>query len=340
MVIYKFILSITVVEFTSSPPSEDSIIEFIEESGYSSFTKDLLPPELAATIEGMGLAGYSLVDYLSEVKNFFKSVKILRSLGRERLMQSVTEIHRPRVDGCKSTYKQTSKKSNDFSISVKVFGFGGGVAKKREYAITEEVECTGKCLKMEVPIEVEWQECKSLDWKGSVFSPKGLDESDDRKNIFVRCNILEIHDDLILKEIDDTIDECQKYTFSHIKNNLSSLRMSLHDLASKYRGGYSNPKDVEDKINFIDDNYYVKNHVFTREIPTATAITKNLSIRNGVVIECSLQGSIMGLEFGPKALIEYTKDVEFSYVLKGPHNYIGWTTGGEKNGLGYSWTWE
>jgi hypothetical protein len=100
-------------------------------------------------------------DICKKIIDFLQGVKVLRTVDIEHSELSIAEIHRPKIDGCKASCKLTYSLSTDFSISVKVFGIGGGASKGRKYGFADTIETADECLRLAVPVKIKWEECRT-----------------------------------------------------------------------------------------------------------------------------------------------------------------------------------
>jgi len=96
----------------------------------------------------------------SSIVDFFRGVKVVGSPTMEPSWVPIAEIHRPKVKDCVASLEQTSTKSREYSISVKVLGIGGGYSKSREFGIRTAIEASGECLQIVVPVTVKCEPCK------------------------------------------------------------------------------------------------------------------------------------------------------------------------------------
>jgi hypothetical protein len=71
-------------------------------------------------------------------------------------------------------------------------------------------------------------------------------------------------------------------------------------------------------------------------VPGGGKWTRTLSIENSQGTELSLETNVIGAQIGPKAVVKYLKQMNYSYTLVGPQDYIAYFP---KNSLAYYWYW-
>jgi len=113
----------------------------------------LLGPEEIATRPGLlgGFRGW--------LGNFFTGVRVVRRRPAETRWLPLTEIHRPKVEGCFSELKLGYEQAADYSFEVSVISTGGGASKGRKIGYSDTISCEGDCLRLELPVEVQVEEC-------------------------------------------------------------------------------------------------------------------------------------------------------------------------------------
>ncbi len=91
-------------------------------------------------------------------KDLARGVKTIRTVGKEVIPLTIAEIHRPKIQGCISKYAQSSQRGGNLSISIKIFGVGFGQDVTRTLGFSDEFEITQDCVRLTVPVNVEWEE--------------------------------------------------------------------------------------------------------------------------------------------------------------------------------------
>jgi hypothetical protein len=152
----------------------------------------VLAIELSRTYTSSDLRPESRFDSITHaIMDFLRGSKFVRSVGPQESFVTIAELHRPKIDGCKSSFTQTYTTSLDFSFSVKVFGIGGGVSKGRTYSFADSTEITKECIELVLPITIIWQEYKSRD---------GV--------TFYRADVENIGDDYVERVLKGPLDLC------------------------------------------------------------------------------------------------------------------------------------
>lgn len=126
---------------------------------------------------------------LERINDFLDDVKVGPSTEAE-IWVPIAEIHRPKVDGCVATFEKTSTSSHEHSISIKIFGIGGGYSKSRKFGTTDTIEASGNCLQIVVPVNVKWKPCQ-----------RGAEK-------FTRVDIEDIRNEPVGKELTAAADGC------------------------------------------------------------------------------------------------------------------------------------
>jgi hypothetical protein len=141
--------------------------KFVTMTSLSSYGLANLPPKEASRLffEEKGVDFESVSDRL---KDFWDSVKVLSESKEQITWLPTWEIHRPKIDGCTATLQKSSSTQTDYSLSVKVFGIGGGVSLSRNVGYKDTIEAEGECLQVRLPITITTQECISK--KGVKFT--------------------------------------------------------------------------------------------------------------------------------------------------------------------------
>ena len=152
------------------------------------------------------------------LKDFFRGITVVRSLGEEKSWIPFAEIHRPKVEGCTATYKQSYTGSSDFSVSVKVFGLGGGVGKTRQYGFADSTELSGECLELTLPVTINWEECRSIG--GTIFQ---------------RSSVKDIGKDYKEIELTARLDNCRCDPQVVEKNNWQVVRFDIPKATTRKR---------------------------------------------------------------------------------------------------------
>jgi len=93
------------------------------------------------------------------LRNFFDGVRVVRRRPTETMWIPLTEIHRPKVPGCVSELSLQYEQSADYSFEVSVVSIGGGAGKGRKVGYSDTISCEGDCLRLELPVEVQVEEC-------------------------------------------------------------------------------------------------------------------------------------------------------------------------------------
>lgn len=164
--------SITASPLVSEPSPLDTIEllgpkskKFVPPTMLYSYGVANLPEKAAAKlVQAYAKKGQTQVEVFdslsSSIVDFFRRVKVVGPPTMEQISVPIAEIHRPRVKDCVASLEQTSTKSREYSISVKVFGIGGGYSKSREFGIRTTIEASGECLQIVVPVTVKCEPCK------------------------------------------------------------------------------------------------------------------------------------------------------------------------------------
>lgn len=128
---------------------------FITRTSLRSYSLENLPPQ-----EAIGILGGKM-DFestLNRIRDFFSSVTVLSETENE-IWVPTWEIHRPKIEGCTATLQKASSTQTDYSLSIKIFGVGGGVTKSRSIGYKDSIEASGKCLQIRLPVKTVTQEC-------------------------------------------------------------------------------------------------------------------------------------------------------------------------------------
>lgn|SRR5689334_16446471 len=299
------------------------LLDFIQYEGYTEFAASLLPLELSESIRS-ALDGVNVEapDIFGIIKEFFKEIEILRTVGVEELNVPIMELHRPKVAGCKSTYQQIYNTSTDFSFNVKIFGFGGGASKEKDFSIEDTFETSTECLRLTIPVTVEWQECKSRY---------------EHTRVFLRSNITRIRNECDLISLGQDLDRCiirNGDSNSGLPQIKSQYYRGIRSRARLKWGRTLRASSQEENLRFKDTE-----DIYSVNIPDGVIATRKLTIRDGKSAEISLETKVGGTEIGPKAILKSNKTSEYTYTLVGPHRYRAILGGGETYGIGYYWTW-
>ena len=124
-----------------------------------------LPPKEATEL--FSKKEFDFESISNQLTDFFNSVTVLSESKEQKTWLPTWEIHKPKIKGCKATLEKSSSSETDYSLTVKVFGVGGGVNKSRKIGLKQSIEATGDCLQARLPITFTTQEC--LTKKGEKF---------------------------------------------------------------------------------------------------------------------------------------------------------------------------
>ena len=166
----------------------DESSNFIPLTSLRTYALTNLPPKEATELLNEKFDFESISNQLTD---FFNSVKVLSESTEQRAWLPAWEIHRPKKEGCKATLEKTSSEETAYSLTIKVFGVGGGVSKSRKVGIKQSIEAKGPCLQARLPITFTTQECVTK--KGEKF---------------IRANIKDIEPILSTTELMDDQDHC------------------------------------------------------------------------------------------------------------------------------------
>src|SRR2546425_1603366 len=157
-------------DLTFSPERLDdpTTLDFI--ASLNQPTLDAIFPELPRLLGGewSGLADDLipvLPKFRKKLRDWRQGVKVLSTSGPEQRMLTLTEIHRPRNEGCVTQLAISTARRKQYGFSVKVFGVGAGLGKQRGLVKKESFEAKGKCLNVQVPVTVRWEYCRARDGK-------------------------------------------------------------------------------------------------------------------------------------------------------------------------------
>jgi hypothetical protein len=101
---------------------------------------------------------YTTQNYIgvwSRIKDWFLGEET-EDLGSETQDICIGELHRPKVDKCISSFKQTYSSQSDYSIKIKVFGIGGGSDVSRTVGSSQTIKTDLNCIALTVPVTIEW----------------------------------------------------------------------------------------------------------------------------------------------------------------------------------------
>jgi hypothetical protein len=104
----------------------------------------------------------------NKLKGLWGSIRCGVESEEEIIWLPTWEIHRPKIKGCTATLQKSSNSQTDYSLSIKVFGVGGGVTKSRNVGYKNTIEADGECLQVRLPITITTQECSTK--KGEKFT--------------------------------------------------------------------------------------------------------------------------------------------------------------------------
>jgi hypothetical protein len=73
------------------------------------------------------------------------------------------------------------------------------------------------------------------------------------------------------------------------------------------------------------------------DVPPNTTQTRDLDIQSSQSATLDIEPTIAGITIGPTAVLTLTKEIDYSYKLVGPHNYIAYFP---KNSIAYYWSYK
>lgn len=150
----------------------DDSKKFVTVASLNKYGLENLPPKEAASLLSGEKADFPTIS--RKIKGFWDSVKVLSESEEQTVPLPVWEIHRPKVDGCTATLQRSSSAETDYSLTLKVFGIGGGVTKSISIGYKDTIEADGPCLQVTLPVKIKVQECASKN--GSKFTRINVDD--------------------------------------------------------------------------------------------------------------------------------------------------------------------
>jgi hypothetical protein len=136
---------------------EEDSEDFITMSSLRSYALSNLPPKEAIKLFSPKDDFQSIT---KKIKDYYQSVKIVDESEKQTSIPT-WEIHKPKVKGCIATLQKSSSYETDYSLSIKVFGIGGGVNKSRKVGFKDTIEARGECLQVRLPITIVLQRCRT-----------------------------------------------------------------------------------------------------------------------------------------------------------------------------------
>jgi len=96
--------------------------------------------------------------FLLDLRTNLRGVEVLnREIKRGYVI--FTEIHCPKIKGCKASFTQKTERSRDYFFNFKVAGFSGGFGRSVNVGLGSTINITEKCLAIYKPIKVQIEEC-------------------------------------------------------------------------------------------------------------------------------------------------------------------------------------
>jgi hypothetical protein len=101
-----------------------------------------------------------LKSIIKRLRDYYESIRIIDEFDKD-VSVPTWEIHKPKINGCIATFQKTSSHETDYSLSIKVFGTGGGASKSRRVGFKDTIVAKGECLQLRLPVTIGLQRCKT-----------------------------------------------------------------------------------------------------------------------------------------------------------------------------------
>src|SRR2546425_1826452 len=189
-----------------------SPLETLDASSLNDFVANLNSPTLAAIFPVQYLGPPETSDtfpvnelfstlpkptIVQRIRDFLRGVTVVRQLGPERVPLTLTEIHRPKSEGCLTEFSVSKTTDVEYGFTVKAFGIGAGALKKRSFIKEDKLNVKGNCLAVQVPVIVVWEECETgaglkfkrarvLDILDTLETPELIGEDDSCSSDFTK----------------------------------------------------------------------------------------------------------------------------------------------------------
>src|SRR2546422_512723 len=105
----------------------------------------------------------------------------------------LTEMHRPKVGGCRTDLTVSRRREEDCGFKVKVFALGGGLSKKRSVLQEQAFWTEAGCLSVQVPITVQWEDCRK------------------NRQTIQRVHVMDIAEEPVALPIGEEDDKCRSF---------------------------------------------------------------------------------------------------------------------------------
>lgn len=126
---------------------ESQLLDFVNQTGIG---QNMVASPFSNGQLGFGLSSSSWRKFWGNFKERKLLVEFLTIV-----QVPIAEIHCPVIKGCKATYIQETKETNDNYLNVQIFGFGGGCGKSISIGTGYEIPAIGDCRQILVPIELK-----------------------------------------------------------------------------------------------------------------------------------------------------------------------------------------
>ena len=130
----------------------------------------------------------------SRIRDFFDGVTPLKTFSEpEPWFIPLTEMHRPKVGGCRTDLTVSRRREEDCGFKVKVFALGGGLSKKRSVLQEQAFWTEAGCLSVQVPITVQWEDCRK------------------NRQTIQRVHVMDIAEEPVALPIGEEDDKCRSF---------------------------------------------------------------------------------------------------------------------------------
>ena len=168
--------------------------KFVDISQIRSYAIESLPPQEVAEIF-TSKQEYNYSSILNRLRDFINSVECLDESEERQTWLPIGELHRPNCSECTATLKTSSSSNDDYSLSVKLSGIGGGVTISRKVGFSQSITAKNECLQIRLPVTYTVQKCKPKNGEtftrvnpkdiGTILNTKKLNAEEDRCGISV-----------------------------------------------------------------------------------------------------------------------------------------------------------
>ena len=131
---------------------------------------------------------------INKIRDLIRGYKILEKYEIERYVP-IAEVHCPKIVGCEAYFIQKTENQKDFSLGVKILGFGGGSGKSRSFGIGYTINAKAGCRYVRIPVKFKIEECQTRS-----------------KEKFFKGNVTTLGDGVKVSPIPKDEDQCEKNT--------------------------------------------------------------------------------------------------------------------------------